>query len=514
MTPVTTFAAGLQDVLVDAAGGIDTPSIDWAGIAPNLILMRGGVLLLTVVSVLKQRLPVWFPAVWTISAAVAAGCAVIPLWQRFTDTGPESLMGGAVGLDGFSLFATVIVCIAVVFAALLLSDYLRREALDSPEWYVLVLLSASGAVTMASADDLIVLFVGLEILSVAVYVLTAMHRRRVSSQEAGLKYFVLGAFSSAFLLYGIALTYGATGSTNLADIQSFLAREVVTQNALLLGGLVLMLVGLGFKVAAVPFHSWAPDVYQGAPTPITGYMAGAVKVGAFAALLRVFVVAVGPAYRQEWQPVVAALAVLSLVVGAFGAISQENVKRMLAYSSINHAGFILLGVLAASAAGTEAALFYLLAYTFMAAGSFAVVSVVARTGEHRQSLEDYRGLASVRPGLALTFAVLLLSQAGVPLTVGFLAKLYVVTAAVESGFDWVAVVAMLTAVVSAFMYLRIVATMYFGEAPEGASAPRVPPATALALTLSVLGVVLLGVVPGPVSSWANDAVAQLVVAAP
>jgi NADH-quinone oxidoreductase subunit N len=341
-----------------------------------------------------------------------------------------------------------------------------------------------------------------------------MHRRRVSSQEAGLKYFVLGAFSSAFLLYGIALTYGATGSTNLADIQSFLAREVVTQNALLLGGLVLMLVGLGFKVAAVPFHSWAPDVYQGAPTPITGYMAGAVKVGAFAALLRVFVVAVGPAYRQEWQPVVAALAVLSLVVGAFGAISQENVKRMLAYSSINHAGFILLGVLAASAAGTEAALFYLLAYTFMAAGSFAVVSVVARTGEHRQSLEDYRGLASVRPGLALTFAVLLLSQAGVPLTVGFLAKLYVVTAAVESGFDWVAVVAMLTAVVSAFMYLRIVATMYFGEAPEGASAPRVPPATALALTLSVLGVVLLGVVPGPVSSWANDAVAQLVVAAP
>jgi NADH-quinone oxidoreductase subunit N len=212
--------------------------------------------------------------------------------------------------------------------------------------------------------------------------------------------------------------------------------------------------------------------------------------------------------------VVAALAVLSLVVGAFGAISQENVKRMLAYSSINHAGFILLGVLAASAAGTEAALFYLLAYTFMAAGSFAVVSVVARTGEHRQSLEDYRGLASVRPGLALTFAVLLLSQAGVPLTVGFLAKLYVVTAAVESGFDWVAVVAMLTAVVSAFMYLRIVATMYFGEAPEGASAPRVPPATALALTLSVLGVVLLGVVPGPVSSWANDAVAQLVVAAP
>jgi len=190
------------------------------------------------------------------------------------------------------------------------------------------------------------------------------------------------------------------------------------------------------------------------------------------------------------------------------------VKRMLAYSSINHAGFILLGVLAASTQGTRAALFYLLAYTFMAAGSFAVVSVVARTGEHRQSLEDYRGLASLRPGLALTFAVLLLSQAGVPLTVGFLAKFYVVTAAVESGFDWVAVIAMLTAVVSAFMYLRIVATMYFGEAPEGVTAPRIPPATTLAIGLAVVGVIVLGVAPGPVSDLANDAVAQLVAAAP
>jgi len=514
MSGPSVLAAALQDVLIEPAPGFEVPSIDWAGIAPNLILMLGSILLLTVVSVLKRRVPSWFAPVWTISAAVAAGCAVVPLWQRFADTGPETLVGGAVGLDGFSLFATVVVCIAVVFVALLLADYLPRESLESPEWYVLVLLSASGAVTMASADDLIVLFVGLEILSVAAYVMTAMHRRRVTSQEAGLKYFVLGAFSSAFLLYGIALTYGATGSTNLAEIQAFLAGDVVTQNALLLGGLAFMLVGLGFKVGAVPFHSWAPDVYQGAPTPISGYMAGAVKLGAFAALLRVFVVAFGPAYRQEWQPLVAVLAVLSLVVGAFAAISQTNVKRMLAYSSINHAGFILLGVLAASAAGTESALFYLLAYTFMAAGSFAVVTVVGRTGEHHQSLEDYRGLASVRPGLALVFTVLLLSQAGVPLTVGFLAKLYVVTAAVESGFDWVAVVAMLTAVVSAFMYLRIVATMYFADAPEGAPALRIPAATGVALGLSVVGVLLLGIVPGPVSDWANEAVAQLVVAAP
>ncbi len=487
-----------------------TPSIDVSMILPNLVLMLGGILLLTLVSVLKGRVPSWLFPVWTISTAVAAMCTVVPLWQRFGETGPETGMGGSVGLDGFSLFATIEICLAVVFGALLLSDYLRREHLESPEWYVLVLLSASGAVTMVSADDLIVLFVGLEILSVAVYVLSAMHRRRLSSQEAGLKYFVLGAFSSAFLLYGIALTYGATGSTNLADIQQYLSTNLIAQNALLLGGLALMLVGFGFKIAAVPFHTWAPDVYEGSPTPVTAYMAAAVKVAAFGALLRVFVVALGPSYQQEWQPAVAALAVLSLIVGALGAIAQTNVKRMLAYSSINHAGFILLGVLAASAAGTEAALFYLLAYTFMAAGSFAVVTVVSRTGEHHQSLEDYRGLGTVRPGLALIFTVLLLSQAGVPLTVGFIAKFYVITAAVESGFSWVAVVAMLTAVISAFMYLRIVATMYFGDAPEGAARLRIPAATGVALGLAVAGVLVLGIVPGPVTNMAHAAVAQLV----
>jgi NADH-quinone oxidoreductase subunit N len=337
-----------------------------------------------------------------------------------------------------------------------------------------------------------------------------MHSRRVSSQEAGMKYFVLGAFSSAFLLYGIALTYGATGSTGLADIQSYLSENLVTQNALLLGGLAFMLVGFGFKIAAVPFHFWTPDVYEGAPSPITGFMATAVKVAAFAALIRVFVVAVGPAYRQEWQPIVATLAVLSLVVGALFAIVQTNVKRMLAYSSINHAGFILLGVLAATPRGTEAALFYLAAYTFMAAGSFAVVTIVSRTGEHRQNLEDYRGLGETRPGLALVFTVLLLSQAGVPLTAGFLAKFYVVTAAVEAGFETISVVAMITAVISAFMYLRIVVTMYFADPVDGTPRLRIPAAAGVALGLAVIGVLVLGIVPGPITDVANDAVAQLV----
>lgn len=499
-----------MSALVLAQESIPTPDVDWSAIAPNLILMLGGVLLLTLVSVLRGKLPPWFHAVWTISVASAALAALVPLWQRVQDDGPQSLIGGAIGLDGFSLFATGIICIGVIFGALTLEDYVRREGLAGPEWYVLLLLSASGGVTMASADDLIVLFIGLEILSVAVYVLAAMHSRRVSSQEAGMKYFVLGAFSSAFLLYGIALTYGATGSTGLADIQAYLSENLITQNALLLGGLAFMLVGLGFKVAAVPFHFWTPDVYEGAPSPITGFMATAVKVAAFAALIRVFVVAIGPAYRQEWQPIVATLAVLSLVVGALFAIVQTNVKRMLAYSSINHAGFILLGVLAATPRGTEAALFYLAAYTFMAAGSFAVVTVVSRTGEHRQNLEDYRGLGETRPGLALVFTVLLLSQAGVPLTAGFLAKFYVVTAAVEAGFETISVVAMITAVISAFMYLRIVVTMYFADPVDGTPRLRIPAAAGVALGLAVIGVLVLGIVPGPITDVANDAVAQLV----
>ncbi|MFM7069407.1 MAG: NADH-quinone oxidoreductase subunit N, partial [Actinomycetes bacterium] len=293
-------------------GGL--PSIEFSSVAPGIILALAGILLLTVVSVANDRLPTWFTAVWTISAGVAALCTVFRLWIRVGDWGPLGLMDGAVMLDRFSLFVIGTLCVAVVIGALLLHGYLSREDLDGPEWYVLMLLAAAGGTTMASANDLIVLFIGLEILSISVYILSAMHRRLMSSLEAGLKDFVLGAFASAFLLYGIAMTYGATGSTNLGRIQAYLSANVLTQNGLLLGGIALMLVGFGFKVAAVPLHQWAPDVYQGAPTPVVAFMAAAVKAAAFAGMIRVFVLALGPAYREEWQPMVLALAVLSLLV--------------------------------------------------------------------------------------------------------------------------------------------------------------------------------------------------------
>jgi len=500
---------------------LQTPDIDWTAIAPFLILAVGGVLLLTIVSIVKGKLPSWFHAVWTITVAVAAICAVVPLWRRVQEDGAESAMAGAVGLDGFSLFVTVVICASVIFAALLLEGYVRREDLVGPEWYVLLLLSASGGVVMASANDLIVLFIGLEVLSVAVYVLAAMHSRRLSSLEAGLKYFVLGAFSSAFLLYGIALTYGATGSTNLATIQTFLSDTVITQNGLLLAGLAFMLVGLGFKVAGAPFHFWTPDVYQGAPSPVVAYMAAGVKAAGFAGLLRVFVVTFGPSYRAEWQPMIYAMAVLSLVIGSFMAIRQSNVKRMLAYSSINHAGFILVAVLVSTPAGTAAALFYLAAYTVMVAGSFAIITVMGRTGDKLHSIEDYHGLGRSRPGLALIFTLFLLAQAGVPLTAGFLAKFYVIAAAANSGFYLAAAIAMVTAVIAAYLYLRIVIAMYFDGVDEHGDGPalagprvRIPAAAGIAIALAVVGTLWLGIVPGPITRVANDAVAQLVSAAP
>jgi NADH-quinone oxidoreductase subunit N len=363
---------------------------------------------------------------------------------------------------------------------------------------------------MASADDLIVMFLGLEILSIAVYVLAAMHLRKITSQEAGVKYFVLGAFSSAFFLYGIALTYGGTGSTNLVDISQFLATTVLTDSGLVLAGLALLLVGFGFKVAAVPFHFWAPDVYQGAPSPSVAWMASGVKVAGFAGLIRVFYLAFGT-YRLDWQPIIFVIAAITMVVGSVLAVVQTDVKRMLAYSSINHAGFILVAIQAASAEGVQAALFYLAAYTFMVAGSFGVVAVVSRKGDIGNSLDDYRGLSRDRPVLALTFAFFLFAQAGVPLTSGFFAKFYAITAAVEAGSTWLAIIAMLTAVVAAFLYLRIIVSMYMST--EDAGEPRtirIPFAAGLALTVCAAVTLAVGLFPNPLATAAQDATPALV----
>ena len=462
-------------VLATHAASSDTiavPPIRWLAIMPPIIMIGGALLLLGLASLVSRPLRMTVSTVATV--AISGGALGVAIWQwaDVQDHGAHTYVKQAVVMDGFSVLVTVLVAIAMLLSALVADGYLRREGVQGAEFHVLAMVSASGAMLMAMANDLIIIFLGLEILSIALYVLTAFNYRRAASGEAALKYFILGGFSSAIFVYGIALTYGATGSTNLTQIADFLSKNVVLSTGLLLAGLALMLVGFGFKVAAVPFHMWTPDVYQGAPSPVTGFMSAVAKAGAFAAMLRVLFSALG-VVATDWRPIVYGLAVLSLLLGAFVALRQRDVKRMLAYSSINHAGFILLGVVAGTARGASASLYYLFVYMFMTIGSFAIVTLLGREGDADHDLERYRGLAGRQPVLALTFAVLLLAQAGAPFTTGLWAKVQVVFASIEAGYVPLGAIAMVTAVVAAYFYLRVAVLMYaaggLGE-PEGAAA--------------------------------------------
>ncbi|HEX3796484.1 MAG TPA: NADH-quinone oxidoreductase subunit N [Acidimicrobiales bacterium] len=449
---------------------IPVPPIRYLTILPPMIMIGGAVLLLAAASLVSRPLRV---RVSTIGSVIISGTALgISLWQwtDVQDHGPHTYIAHAVVMDGFSVLITMLISAAMLVTALVADGYLKREDVQGGEFHVLALLSASGAMLMGSANDLIIVFLGLEIMSIALYVLTAFNHRRASSGEAALKYFILGGFSSAIFVYGIALTYGATGSTNLTQIADFLSKNVLVDNGLLLSGLALMLVGFAFKVAAVPFHMWTPDVYEGAPSPVTGFMAAVAKAGAFAALLRVLFSSLG-VISSDWRPIVYGLAVLSLSVGAVVALRQRDVKRMLAYSSINHAGFILLGVEAGTARGVSASLYYLFAYTFMTIGSFAIITVLGREGDGDHDLTRYKGLAKRQPLLALCLAILLLAQAGAPFTTGLWAKLQVVLATVSAGAVPLAVIAMVSAAVAAFFYLRVAVLMYAPDGDATASAP-------------------------------------------
>ena len=486
---------------------VSTPEVDWAGLLPVLLPAAGALVLLMVRSLVPSRLlPAVFDAAWTFAVVVAGLVAVVVLWQR---DGEVRAFGDQLVMDGLALFVAAVVLGSVALVAPTLPRYCRRVGVDSAELCVLVLLAAAGAVVMAGAADLIVLFLGLETMSIAAYVMAALNLRRLESLEAGLKYFVLGAFSTAFLLYGIALVYGATGTTSLDGIGLYLDTFIVLRDAMLLAGVAMLLVGLGFKVAAVPFHAWAPDVYVGAPTPVTAFMASAVKAAGFAALIRVFVEALG-VRADDWQPAVFALACATLVVGSVLAAVQSDAKRILAYSSVSHAGFILVGVQAASDSGVAAVLFYLAAYAVIAVGSFTVVAVLSGPGDDRTGLAALAGLGTRKPALALGLTILLLAQAGVPFTSGFVAKFSVISAAVEARSYWLAVVAMVSAVVAAFAYLRVVVAMYFGDAGDTDSdaadtSPAMGLGAAAVVVVAVLLTVAAGVVPGWLESVASTA---------
>ena len=459
------------------------------------------------------------PAAALSLAGLAGALAVVILIAR--GPGRGAVLASSVAADDFALFFQGLILAIGIVAVLLSPSYLRETAIDRGEYYALVLFAIVGMLGLVSALELVAVFVALEIMSVAVYALAGFHRDRAESQEAAVKYFITGAFSSAFFLYGVALLYGLTGSTSLSLIARGLRMGVVAPaaavagvtsvgaaTALALVGVGLLLVGFGFKIASVPFHMWAPDAYEGAPTTVTALMAAGVKAAAFGAFLRVFVQAL-PSLAAHWQPAVAVLAIVTMIVGNLGALAQSNLKRMLAYSSVAHAGYLMTALVAAPGLGTEAILFYLVTYAAVNLGGFGAFAALTRGGREPVTLTDMAGLSERRPLLAAALTVFLVSLTGVPISGGFVGKFYLFSAAVSAGYAHLAIIGMLMSVVSAYYYLRVVVAMYMdgpiGEdswSPVGASA-------ALALAISTTVVLVLGVYPGPLMALARAAAASL-----
>lgn len=444
---------------------------------------------------------------WLSLPGFAAAALALVAWPA---GGRWEAFGGLIVADGFAAFLTLLSLFSGAVAALLALHYLPRAGIARGEFYVLLLLSVSGMVLMSQAADLIIVFLALELLSIPLYILAGIARPRLDSEEAAMKYFLLGAFSSGFFIYGVALTYGATGSTNLAEI---LAAE---RSPLLILGAALMLVGLAFKVAAVPFHMWTPDVYDGSPSVVTAFMAVGAKAGGFAALLRVFVAAL-PAIAAQWAGALALLAALTMILGNFAAIAQSNIKRMLAYSSIAHAGYILMALPAAGQAQVSdlavgAALFYLLAYALTTLGAWAVVMAVERrTDERRErdglALDDYAGLFARQPALALGMAVFMVSLTGLPPTSGFIAKVTVFQAAIDAGYLWLAVIGVVTSLVSAYYYLRVVVLMFMRP---GAGEAQRQPLINVTVGATAAATFLLGLLPGPLLQLAQQSVTAFI----
>ena len=482
---------------------VETPVLNFDVIAPVLALVIAAAIVLLLDLYLprsRKQILAFVALLGVLVGFVATGL----LWDA-----PDPAFAGDDGMavaDGYALFFNYIFLTVAGLAVLISVDYAAREGLAQGEYYGLLLLSTAGMMTMAAATDLMVLFVGLEILSIPLYVLAALKRGRAESNESGLKYFLLGAFASAFLLYGIALTYGASGSTALSAVAAGLAADASTK-LLALAGLGLMLVGFGFKVALVPFHAWTPDVYQGAPISVTAFMSVGAKAAGFAALGRVLAAAF-PGLLSDWSPLLAALAALTMTLGNIGALRQTNLKRLLAYSSVAHAGYILVGLAAGDGTGLAGVMFYLLAYGFMNVGAFAVIiaaqraggsdSVVSlvpgRCGTNGVTVESIAGLGVRKPALAAGMAVALLSLAGIPPLAGFMGKVYLFRAAVQSDLAWLAVIGVLNSVVSAYFYLKVIVSMWLREPADG-ELVKTCKLLGAAVAASVAGIIILGLMP-------------------
>jgi NADH-quinone oxidoreductase subunit N len=476
-------------------------NVNLQAIMPSLVLCGFGMVLL-LVSVFSPRGKTTHVAWLSVITLVITGFVSLAGWNN-----PQSGFAGSVVLDNFATFFSIICLIAAGLTILMSDDYLKREGYPVGEYYPLILFATAGAMWMASGTDLMTIFLGLEVLSVSLYVLAGFFRGQTKSNEAGLKYFFLGAFSTGFLLYGVALLYGVTGTTKLAGIAAFVRShpdlvDLKEPNMMFIAGGLLLLTGFLFKVAVAPFHMWTPDVYEGAPTPITAFMSAGAKAAAFAAFMRVAIVGL-EGMHADLTALFWVLAVLTMTVGNFIALSQKDVKRMLAYSSISHAGYALVGLVAWSEIGFSGILFYMLVYTFMNMGAFAVLVLVGKQGEENLTLDGLAGMGYKKPFLGIALCIFLFSLMGLPPTAGFTGKFYIFAAAVNSGYIWLAVIGVLNSAVSLYYYLRVMVCMYFKDPQEDFSWVSINTATAISIIISLAGVLWLGILPGPVMEIAK-----------
>ncbi len=421
----------------------------------------------------------------------------------------QSGFSGMVVADNFAVFFKIVFGVICLLTILISIGYIRGQGIGVGEYYVLVLFATVGMMLMAAGTNLLTIFLGLETMSISVYVLAGIIRHDPRSIESAMKYFILGAFATGFFLYGVALIYGSTGSFNLREIASYLATSGEGgRSALLIIGIALLTIGFGFKISTVPFHMWTPDVYEGAPTSITAFMATGVKAAAFAGLVRVFYSALG-AFQPDWTAIMWLLSVATMTVGNIVAISQSNIKRMLAYSSIAHAGYILVAFTAGNDLGASSMLFYLAAYAFMNIGAFTVVILLGRTGEENTLITDYSGIGFKHPLLAAAMTIFMLSLAGIPPLAGFMGKLYIFSAAVKAKFYWLAIIGVLNSALSVYYYLRVTVYMYFREEEREIAGLTFAPAAVVGLIIAVAGVFYLGIFPSAFLALARNSIGVL-----
>jgi NADH-quinone oxidoreductase subunit N len=446
-----------------------------------------------------ERMPVGgLGIVGLVGAAISAAV----LWNGNTAS------FGVISGDNFGLFVTLVLVAVGILTIMFSSQVIHRDGIPAGEYYTLILFSLAGMIMMATASDLLVIFIALEVLSLAVYVLTGIRRQDPRATEAAFKYFLLGAFSSAFFLYGIAFTFGLAGSTHLDRIGSYLAAQSLSDNPLILVALGLLLVGFAFKISAVPFHMWTPDAYEGAPAIVTGFMSTGVKAAAFAAFARVFLSSFEP-FSADWVPIVWLIAAATMILGTVVGVAQTNLKRMLAYSSIAHGGYLLVGLVAANEVGKAAILFYLAAYAITNLAAFGVIALLGARDRDNDELRDYAGLWYSHPGLSALMTVCLLSLGGLPPTAGFIGKWYIFSAAVSAGYYGLAIIGVLTSVISVFFYLRVVVMMYMQERVTEPLRIHVNAVSMTALTVAIAAIFYLGILPTQVLNLASQSIATI-----